>query len=95
MADHFEMTGRDDRRRKARKPTRIQAWADPGGAAPAVDCVIVDISEESARIASVTGAPIPEAFTLQDDAKNEVGEATVMWRAANAAGVKIVKPKAD
>jgi PilZ domain len=95
VADHFEMTGRDDRRRKARKPTRIQAWADPGGAAPAVDCMIVDISEEGARLASVTGTPIPDAFTLQDDAKKEFGEATVKWRAGNTAGVKFVKPKAD
>jgi hypothetical protein len=57
--------------------------------------MFVDISEEGARIASVTGTPIPDAFTLQDDAKNEVGKAAVMWRAAKAVGVKIVKPKAD
>jgi PilZ domain len=95
VADLFEMTGRDDRRRKARKPTRIQAWADPGGAAPAVDCLIVDISEDGARLAPVSGAPLPDAFTLQLDPKSEVAEANVMWRAENAVGVKFVKPKAD
>jgi hypothetical protein len=95
VADNFEMTGRDDRRRRARKPTRIRAWADPGGAAPVVDCVIVDISEDGARVASVTGAALPDAFTLQVDQKTEVAETTVMWRAANAVGVKFVKPKTD
>jgi PilZ domain len=91
VADLFEMTGRDDKRAKARKPARIKAWADPGGAAAAVDCVIVDVSEDGARVASVSGAPLPEAFTLQLDQNTQVAEAAVMWRAQNAVGVKFAK----
>ena len=92
VADLFEMSGRDDRRNEARKKTRIRAWADPGGAAPAVDCVIVDMSSDGACVASVSGAPIPESFKLQLDTRTEVGEAAVMWREQNAVGVKL-KPK--
>jgi PilZ domain len=92
VADLYEMTGRDDQRGKPRKPARIKAWADPGGAAAPVDCVIVDISEDGARVASVSGDPIPDAFSLQLDQKTEVAEAAVMWRAQNAVGVKFVKP---
>jgi hypothetical protein len=95
VADHFEMTWPDDRRRQDRKQTLIKAWADPGGAAPAIDCVIVDVSPGGACVASATGAPLPDAFTLQVNAKNDVGEATVMWRIENAVGVKFVKPKAE
>jgi hypothetical protein len=94
VADVFEMTGRDDRRLQARKPTRIQAWADPGGAAPAVDCVIIDISPSGACIASVNGAPLPDTFSLQVDQKNEIAEAAVIWRVENTVGVKFVKRKA-
>ena len=94
MADLFEMTGRDDRRRQTRKPTHIQAWADPGGAAPAVDCVIIDISPSGACIESVNGAPLPDTFSLQVDQKNEIAEAAVIWRVENTVGVKFMRPKA-
>jgi hypothetical protein len=95
VADHFEMSGRDDRRRQTRKPTRIRAWADPGGVAPAADCVIVDLSEDGACVASVNGAPLPNKFKLQVDAKSDVGDAEVMWRGENAVGVKFEKPTKD
>jgi hypothetical protein len=54
------MTTRDDQRDKAHKLTLIRAWADRGGASPAVDCVIVDMSEDGARIVSVIGAPFQD-----------------------------------
>jgi hypothetical protein len=53
VADSFGMIGRDNRRLEARKPKRVRAWADPGGVAPVVDCVIVDISKDGARVKSV------------------------------------------
>jgi PilZ domain len=93
VADHFEMTARDNRRNEPRKRARIRAWADPGGVAPVVDCVIVDVSKDGARIASVSGTPLPSSFTLADGAKSEIGAATVMWREGNEVGVKFERPK--
>ena len=95
MADHFEMTGRDNRRKEPRKRARVRAWADPGGVAPVVDCVIVDVSKEGARIASVSGAPLPNSFTLSDDSKRELGAATVRWRDGDQVGVKFKGPEQD
>ena len=88
MADLFEMTGKDDRRRESRIPTRSRVWADPGGLAPVVDCMIVDLSNSGARIASVDGATIPDAFTIAVNRQNELGAAIVMWRVGNEVGVK-------
>jgi hypothetical protein len=93
MVDHFEMSGRDNRRSEPRKRTRIRAWADPGGIAPVVDCLVVDVSKEGARIASVSGVPLPDSFTLSDDSKSEMGAATVKWRTGNEVGVKLDKRK--
>ena len=93
MADSFEMTGRDNRRLEARKRTRLRAWADPGGVAPVVDCLIVDVSRDGARVASVNGDPFPNTFTLTEDSEREMGAATVMWRAGNEVGVKFDRPK--
>jgi hypothetical protein len=86
MADFFTMTGREDRRWGLRKPTRIEAWADPGGTAPAVDCLIGNLSEGGARIASLTGLPLPDAFTLQVNETREI--ANVIWRTKEAVGVR-------
>jgi hypothetical protein len=94
VADLFEMTGQDDRRLLARKLTRIQAWADPGGTAPAIDCVIIDMSPTGACIASVSGAQLPDSFSLQEDQTKEIAEAIVMWRVENKVGVKFGKSKA-
>jgi PilZ domain len=87
------MTGQDDRRLLARKPTRIQAWADPGGTAPAIDCVIIDMSPTGACIAS-SGAQLPDSFSLQENQTKEIADATVMWRVENKVGVKFGKSKA-
>jgi hypothetical protein len=93
VADSFEMTGRDNRRLEARKRRRLRAWADPGGVAPVVDCVILDVSKDGARVSSVNGDPFPNAFTLTEDSKSEMGAATVMWRVGNEVGVKFERPK--
>ena len=88
MAEANDPDRDDERRNKPRKSTRIRAWADPGGVCAPADCVIVDISEGGARIASVGERDLPENFTLLNDAKSTFGEATVMWRAENMVGVK-------
>ena len=82
-----------DRRKSSRRATRVRAWADPGGIAPVVDCVIVDVSEEGAGVTPLHGAELPDAFHLQVDRANPVGEAKVVWREESAVGVKLAKPK--
>jgi hypothetical protein len=82
-----------DRRKNRRRATRVRAWADPGGIAPVVDCVIVDVSEDGAGVAPLHGAELPDAFHLQVDSANPVGEAKVVWRKGSAVGVKLAKPK--
>ncbi len=82
-----------DRRRKARRPARQRVWADPGGIAPVVDCLIVDVSEDGASVAPLQGAELPDAFHLQIDATNRLGDAEVVWRRGSAVGVKLTKPK--
>jgi hypothetical protein len=86
VADFFTMTGRKDRRWGLRTPARLEAWADPGGTAPAVECLIADLSEGGARVASLTGLPLPDAFTLQVDKTRELAE--VIWRTKEAVGVR-------
>ncbi len=82
-----------DRRKKGRRPARQRAWADPGGIAPVVDCVIVDVSEEGAGVAALHGAELLDSFHLQVDTANAVGEAQVVWRKGSAVGVKLARPK--
>ena len=82
-----------DRRKKSRRAARQRAWADPGGIAPVVDCLIVDVSEEGAGVAPLNGAELPDSFGLQVNATSAVGEAEVVWRKGNAVGVKLAKPE--
>lgn len=91
--DNPFLKGRADRRDKSRRPTRLRAWADPGGVAAVVDCVIVDVSEGGASVAALNGAELPDAFHLQVDATNRLGEARVVWRKGSAVGVRLAKPK--
>ena len=81
------------RRKGGRRATRVRAWADPGGIAPVIDCVIVDVSEEGAAVAALDGAALPDTFCLQVDRTHPVGEAKVVWRKGNAVGVRLAKPK--
>jgi hypothetical protein len=81
-----------DRRLKSRRATRMRAWADPGGIAPVVDCVIVDVSDEGASVTALNGAELPDSFHLQVDTANALGEAKVVWRKGSTVGVKLAKP---
>ena len=58
--------------------------------APA-DCVIMDLSEHGAKIASVDDRPLPENFELLNEANAKLGEATVMWREGGSVGVRLEK----
>ena len=82
-----------DRRKNRRRATRVRAWADPGGIAPVVDCVIVDVSEDGASVVSVTGVDLPDSFELQLDARSKMGRAEVAWREGAAVGVRLDKSK--
>ncbi len=82
-----------DRRRHLRRQARIRAWADPGGAAPVVDCVVLDVSEGGANVMSVNGTDLPDNFELQLDTRSKMGRAEVAWRNGAAVGVKLDKPK--
>ena len=93
MADGID--GDEERRAKQRKPTRIRAWADPGGVAAPADCVIVDLSEGGARITAVGDRPLPETFTLVNEANGTLGAASVMWRTDNMVGVRFEKSGAN
>ena len=82
-----------DRRKRGRSATRLRAWADPGGVAPVVDCVILDVSEDGAHVAAARGGELPDSFQLQLDMTNPVGDAQVVWRNDSAVGVKLAKPR--
>ena len=82
-----------NRRRQPRRPTRIRAWADPGGAAPVVDCVVIDVSEGGASVMSQSGVELPDTFELQVDMRKSMGHAEVAWRNGNAVGVRLEKRK--
>ncbi len=56
-----------------------------------IDCKIIDISEDGARVAPLNGRPLPEKFMLQHEASRVLGEAHVVWRDGDIVGVKFVK----
>jgi hypothetical protein len=82
----------NNRRRNRRSPVRMRAWADPGGAAPVVDCLVVDVSDGGASLVALGGGQLPDSFQLQLDTKQALGQAEVRWRKGAAAGVKLAKP---
>jgi hypothetical protein len=90
--DNPFLEGRN-RRRHPRRRARMRAWADPGGVAPVVDCVVLDVSEGGASVIAVNGADLPDAFELQLDARKTMGQAQVAWRDGAAVGVKLDKAK--
>ena len=55
--------------------------------------MIVDVSEGGASVTPLHGAELPDAFHLQVDRANPVGEAEVVWRKGRAVGVKLDPPK--
>jgi hypothetical protein len=82
-----------NRRRHLRRRTRIRAWADPGGAAPVVDCLVLDVSESGANVLAVNGGALPDTFELQIDMRSRMGQAEVAWRDGASVGVRLAKPK--
>jgi hypothetical protein len=89
LSEDFDGTKASDRRIATRRQSGAHVWADPGGVMPAIDCRIIDISETGAKIATVTGQPLPDRFQLQIEPTRVLGEAEVVWRNGRAAGVRI------
>ena len=86
---HSESEG--DRRVGKRRATNLSAWADPGGAWPVIDCRILDLTPEGARVASATGHELPDVFQLRADSTRVIGAVEVVWRHANQVGVRFVE----
>ena len=80
-----------ERRAKPRRASGTRVWADPGGVLPAVDCQIIDISEDGAQVASLSGEPLPDKFLLQVEPTRILGVADVVWREGARVGVLIAK----
>jgi len=70
----------------------VRAWADPGGIAPVVDCVILDIAEGGVRVTALHGTVLPDAFRLQLDSARRLGDAEVVWRNGAAVGARLAAP---
>ena len=79
-----------DRRRAKRKAYRSSAWADPGGILPVIDCRIVNLTEDGARVIAPPGVEMPQVFQLQIDSSRILGAAEVMWREDNHVGVRFL-----
>ena len=88
MADFWEPES--ERRTGKRKALGALAWADPGGVLPVIDCKILDLSQDGARVVAPTGLDMPELFQLQIDSSRILGTAQVMWRESNQVGVKFL-----
>ncbi len=84
MMDHNE------RRTRKRKPFNSSAWADPGGILPVIDCKILNISEDGARVIAPPGVEMPQVFQLQIDSSRALVAAEVVWRERNEVGVKFL-----
>jgi hypothetical protein len=87
----FDGTKVTERRAKPRRASGARVWADPGGVLPAVDCKIIDISEEGAQVAPLSGNPLPDKFLLQMEPTRILGEADVVWREGARVGVRFSK----
>ena len=81
----------DERRFKGRRLVNSQAWADPGGVLPVIDCRIIDLSEEGARVAAPNGVEMPDVFQLQIDGTRVLGAAEVVWRTQTQVGVRFLR----
>jgi hypothetical protein len=79
-----------ERRIRKRKTASTLAWADPGGVLPVIDCKILDLTEEGARVSSPSGSDFPQIFQLQVDATHILGAAEVIWREYNQVGVRFL-----
>jgi hypothetical protein len=88
MMDH----GHTERRTNRRRTAHSSAWADPGGILPVIDCRIVDLSQNGARVIGPPGQDLPETFLLQVDNSRILGAAEVVWRESNYVGVRFLDP---
>ena len=78
----------NDRRVGKRRKVNVPAWADPGGVLPVIDCRIIDLTPDGARVTSASGHDLPEAFQLRADSTRVIGAVEVIWRHANQVGVR-------
>jgi hypothetical protein len=81
----------NDRRVGKRRKVNVPAWADPGGVLPVIDCRIIDLTEEGARVSSASGHELPDAFQLRQDSTRVIGVVEVVWRQANQVGVRFLE----
>jgi hypothetical protein len=82
-----------ERRRKSRRPVSLRVWADPGGVKPVVDCKVINMSDDGARVAPVKGEELPDQFSMQVETARVVGEARVVWREPQSVGVEFADRK--
>jgi len=87
----FDGTKETERRSKPRRASGARVWADPGGVLPARDCKIIDINEEGAQVAALSGDPLPDKFLLQVESTRILGQAEVVWREGARVGVLFAK----
>jgi hypothetical protein len=85
----YDGTKETDRRRATRRSSGASMWADPGGVLPVIDCKIIDMTETGAMVRAQSGGALPDRFILQKETTNILGEAHVVWRNGNLAGVKL------
>jgi hypothetical protein len=86
----------EERREAARQKAFAEAWADPGGMAPAIPCKVLDISGTGAKIAYSSDDALPDVFVLHTGRTKR--SAKVMWRSQNQVGVEFrreTKPYRD
>jgi hypothetical protein len=86
LSDELDM--RFDRRRQARRLIDISAKLFTGVDSPVWDCIVMDISNNGARLAVDSVDAIPERFTLLLSSQSRVSHrCRVMWRAGCRMGV--------
>jgi hypothetical protein len=57
-----------------------------------IDCTIRDLSEDGARLMIANTVGVPDTFMLYEQAKGMLHPASVIWRQADAVGVKFDGP---
>ena len=76
-----------DRRLRRRKHVHSRAWADPGGTAAPIDCLVVDRSEMGAKLVELSGHPLPETFEIRFERHLTPLKAKIIWRYGEMVGV--------
>src|SRR5436305_7077076 len=88
------MPGRTrDLRKAQRKAKRQAAWISCGDAPALIPCVIWDLTEEGARLASARLNMLPELFTLNFTKDGKSSRfCRVVWRKKPHVGVQFIDP---